>query len=331
MPHPQLKDSVIPLNDFMRWIASDNDATYFETENGQREKIYPTNKIRVPVNKENALKYGIVAQKDADKIVDYIDITIDNNGLTKNRILMLDILNNFDWKRPIYFTGGSNSDEEYIWMKDYLQLDGMSFKLVPIKTPIGEKSMFDMGRIDPEKMWKNVQKWDWKTINNGKIYLDEQSKRNAISMRNNLMRLSEEFLKQGDSVKAKDALDMSLHKLPIKDFGHYSISLGYPELYYRIGDKNKARETAETLIDVFQQKLRYYSTFDDNDIELIIDNLDTNLYMYRNIINQVDKYDSDKDYINKLQDGFIDNVKLFRHLMPEPEEEETQVLDTIKP
>ncbi|MDY0780859.1 DUF2723 domain-containing protein [Tenacibaculum sp. IB213877] len=331
MPHPQLKDSVIALNDFMRWIASDNDATYFETENNQREKVYPTNRIRVPVNKENALKYGIVALKDADKMVDYIDITIDEQGLTKNRIMMLDILNNFDWKRPIYFTGGSNSNEEYIWMKDYLQLDGMAFKLVPIKTPIRDKSMFDMGRIDPEKMWENVQKWEWKTINNSEIYLDEQTKRNAISMRNNLMRLSEEFLKQGDSVKAKDALDLSLYKMPIRDFDHYSISLGYPELYYRIGDKDKARKTAEILIDIFHQKLVHYSTYSDADIDLIIDNLDTNLYMYRNVINQVDKYDDDKDYINKLQDGFIENVKLFRHLMPDEEVENTPVLDSIKP
>lgn len=333
IPHPQLKDSVIALKDFMRWIASDNDATYIETENNERVKIYPTNKIRVPVNKENAIKSGIVAAKDADKIVDYIDITVDAQGLTKNRIMMLDILNNFDWKRPIYFTGGSNSDEEYIWMKDYLQLDGMAYKLVPIKTPIGKKSMFDMGRIDPDKMWANVQKWEWKTINNGEIYLDEQTKRNAISMRNNLMRLSEEFLKVGDSVKAKDALDLSLYKMPIKDFDHYSISLGYPELYYRIGDINKARETAETLVDIFQQYLVYYSTFDERDIDLIIDNLDTNLYMYRNLINQVGRYDNDKEYLNKLENSFMDHVKLFKHLMPDiPEEENVdEVLDSIKP
>ena len=75
-----------------------------------------------------------------------------------------------------------------------------------------------------------------------------------------------------------------------------------------------------------------YSTFNQNDIDLIIDDLDTNLYMYRNVINQVDKYDDDKEYVQKLQDGFINNVKLFKHLMPEePEQHEKQVLDTIKP
>ena len=123
---PQLKDSVLDLDNFMRWIKSDSKRTFYDLdEDGSPEKILPTNKIRIPVNKENVLKYGIVAQKDADKIVSYIDITIDR-GIGKNTILMLDILNNFDWKQPIYFTGGSNSDNEYIWLKDYLQLDGVA-------------------------------------------------------------------------------------------------------------------------------------------------------------------------------------------------------------
>lgn len=255
---------------------------------------------------------------------------------------MLDILANFNWEKPIYFTGGSNDDNEYIWLKDYMQLDGMAYKFVPILTPnsyktsdgrIREKSLFDMGRIDPEKMYENVKKWNFRNINDGKIYLDDQTKKNAISMRNNLMRLSEEFLKQGDSINAKDVLDLSLHKMPIKDFGHYSISLGYPELYYRIGDIEKARETAETLLDIFNQKLKYYSTFKDNEAELIFDNLDTYLYMYRSVVGDVQRYDNDKEYLQKLQNAFIDNVKLFDHLLPEDQkpQPETIQLDTIKP
>ncbi|GFD75443.1 membrane protein [Tenacibaculum sp. KUL113] len=330
-PLPQLKDSLLNIKDFMRWIASDNDATYLDAGDGAKEKFYPTNRIRIPVNKENALKTGLVAQKDADKMVDYIDITVDDRGLSKARLLMLDILNNFDWKRPIYFTGGANADEEYIWLKDYLQLDGMAYKLVPIKTSNKGRTIFDMGRIDPEKMYNNVKKWDWKTINNGEIYLDEQSKRNAISLRNNLIRLSEEFLQKGDSVNAKDVLDLSLHKMPIKDFDHYNFSLGYPELYYRIGDINKARETAETLADIFQQKLKYYSTFNTQDIDLIIDNLETTLYMYQNLVQQITRYDKDEDYNKKFFEDYITHARLFSHLMPEEEPELPQELDTIKP
>lgn len=331
VPHPQLKDSLLPLKDFMRWIASDHEATYIETENGLKEKIYPTNRIRVPVNKANALKYGIVAPEDADKMVDYIDITVDRQGLTKNRIMMLDILNNFEWKRPIYFTGGANADEEYIWLKDYLQLDGMAFKLVPIKTSNNDKSMFDMGRIDAKKMYANVKKWDWKTINNGEIYLDEQTKRNAISMRNNLMRLSEQFIKEGDSVRAKDVLDLSLYKMPIKDFGHYSISLGYPEIYYRIGDNDKARETTATLIDLFQQRLKYFSTFSARDQYLIADELETNVYMYRNIFSQAVNFEDDKKYVMKLYNELINYEALVGKKDEREQAEDLFMLDSVKP
>ena len=335
IPHPQFKDSAIAIKDFMRWIASDNNVTYYiDEENDVKEKTYPTNRIRIPVNKENALKFGIVAQKDADKIVDYIDITVDRQGLTKNRILMLDILANFDWKRPIYFTGGANADEEYIWLKDYMQLDGMSYKLVPIRTPnkiynekgelVREVSLFDMGRIDPEKMYSNIKKLDWKNINSGNIYIDEQTRRNAISLRNNLMRLSETFLQQKDTATAKEVLDVSLYKMPIEDFGHYSISLGYPELYYRIGDKESARKTAKTLITILQQQLKHYSTYDD--LDLVFDNIDTHLYMYRNVLGQIEEFDGDKEYMQQLQNEFIDNVKLFSSLLPEEEPADLELL-----
>jgi len=317
MDHPRFKDSVMTIKNFMRWIASDSDATYVETENGSREKFYPTNRIRIPVNKEQVLKNGIVAQKDADKIVPYIDITIDDRALFKNRILMLDILANNNWERPIYFTGGANADEEYLWLKDYLQLDGLSYKLVPIKTPMANKSLFDMGRIDAEKMYANTLKWNWRNINDGKIYLDEQTKRNAISMRNSLLRLSEAFEKEGESAKALEILDLSLDKMPIKDFDHYSLSLGYPEAYYRLKDTKKARKTLSTLSNLFKEKLIWLSTFSTNDTNLIFDEIDTTLYMYRNLITQAEENEVDKEYLDALQEEFINIVKLFNHLIPE--------------
>ena len=317
--HPRYKDSVMTIKNFMRWIASDSDVTYVETENGVAEKYYPTNKIRIPVDKEKVLQNGIVAQKDADKILDYIDITIDDRALFKNRVLMLDIIANNNWERPIYFTGGANADEEYIWLKDYLQLDGLSYKFVPIKTSIEDKSLFDMGRIDPEKMYKNVQKWNWRNINDGKIYLDEQTKRNAISMRNSLMRLSEVFAKEGDTLRAIEVLDLSLEKMPIESFDHYSLSLGYPEMYLKLGNTEKGRLTAETLIRLFKEKAVWLSTFSEQDTELIFDEIDTTLYMYRNILGQIEKEGKDKDYLSKLQDEFIETVKLFNHLMPDEE------------
>ena len=324
---PSLKDSILPINNFMQWVESKNKATFYDIDrDGNDEKVLPTNKIRIPVNKENVLKYGIVAAKDADKIVDYIEIEI-GRGIAKNRILMIDILANFDWKRPIYFTGGAFADEEYIWLKDYLQLDGMAYKLVPIKTPmkivnpdgtVTKKSPFDMGRIDSEKMYNNIQKFNWRNINDGKIYLDEQTKKNSISLRNNLMRLSDAFAEEGDTIKALEVLDISIEKMPIKDFGHFSLSVGYPEMYYLLGEPEKARKAADTLIQIFKEQLIWLAEFPKENSNLIFEEIDNNLLMYRNIIaTQIDRFDTDEDYKKQKQDEFIETVKLFSHLMPD--------------
>jgi hypothetical protein len=325
------KDSTISIKDFMRWVESKSSRTFYDLDDdGIPEKMLPTNNIRIPVNKKNVLTSGIVQPKDADQIVDYIDIKIDR-GITKNRILMLDILANNDWKQPIYFTGGSNANEEYIWLKDYLQLDGLGYKLVPIKTPIGKKSLFDMGRIDPEKMYSNVQKWDWRNINDGKIYLDEQSKRNAISMRNSLMRLSTAFAQQGDSLKAIEVLDLSLEKLPIKEFDHYSLSLDYPEMYYRLGEVEKARKTAETLIGLFREKLIWHSSFSKNDFDLVFEDFDmTFRYLYRGVLEQVQEHDPEIEYLKQLQNEFNSTLDLFNHIMPAEEEETAGEVDLFK-
>ena len=324
---PTLKDSVLSIKEYMQWIESKNKVTFFDIDgDGNEEKVLPTRKIRIPVNKKNVLDYGIVDAKDADKIVDFIDIKI-GRGIAKNRILMLDILANFDWKRPIYFTGGAFADEEYIWLKDFLQLDGMAYKLVPIKTPmniinpdgtVSKKSPFDMGRIDPDKMYANIQKLNWRNINDGEIYLDEQTKKSSISLRNNLMRLSDAFLAKGDTLKATEILDLSIEKMPIQDFSHFSLSVGYPEMYYLLGENEKARAAAETLIKIFKEQLVWLAEFPAENSDSIFEEIDNNLLMYRNIIaTQIDRFETDEQYKSAKQDEFIETVKLFSHLMPE--------------
>jgi len=304
------------IKDFMTWISSDDDRTYFETENNHKEKFYPTNKIRLQVDKQKVLESGLVALKDSALIVSHIDIDIDAQGLTKNRILMLDVLANNNWKHPLYFTGGANADEEYIWLKDYLQLDGLSYKFIPIKTE-NRGSMFDMGRIDTETMYKKILSWDWDEMNSRSIYLDVESRKNSISFRNNMMRLTEVLIAEEKLEKAEEILDLSLEEMPIELYGHYGICLGYTEYYYRIGAVEKARAVSETLIRIFQEKLVYYSLFEERDLDLIFDEIERTLNMYRSVLRDIDTHEKDEMYLTNTEDAFVEHIKLFQNLLAE--------------
>jgi hypothetical protein len=64
-------------------------------QNGQTIHFYPTNKVRIPVDKKhNHKKNKVVAPKYYDSIVPYIDVDIKGKALYKNRLMMLDIVVN---------------------------------------------------------------------------------------------------------------------------------------------------------------------------------------------------------------------------------------------
>ena len=169
---------------------------------------------------------------------------------------MLDILANNDWKRPIYFTGGSYNDAEYLWMKDYLQLDGLVYKLVPIKTSIPKNNPYQLGRIDSELMYEIVKGWEWGNSNGDNIYHDPETRKNSISFRGNLHRLAVQLIEDGDKDKAIEILDLSLEKMPVNYFGFYSLLEPYISTYYSLNEVKKGNELFEILAEKYKQNLK---------------------------------------------------------------------------
>ncbi|CAI8290025.1 MAG: Uncharacterised protein [Bacteroidota bacterium] len=314
------------LDDFMDWVASDNPRTRYKhllqqyevdlnqiPEGTQNLVYYPTNKIRVPVNKENALKSGVVKPEDADLIVDYIDIDLPTSGLYKNRIMMLDILRNNDWKRPIYFTGGSYEDEEYIWMKEYLQLDGLVYKLVPIKTPENPQNPYQMGRIDSERMYNIVRKWDWGNANSPDIYHDPETRKNSISFRSNMARLAAQLVNENQPEKAVEILDLAMEKMPLDYFGYYSLLTPIAATYYSAGNADKGGALAAQLATKFAEKLAYYESFNTSDQQLYAETILVEVERYRALIDlAVDS--NDTAAASTLITDFIENTRRFAPL-----------------
>ncbi len=309
--YEEFKDSVMDIKYFMDWIQSKKEYTFYEGV-----KIYPTNKLRIPVNKENVLKYGIVAQEDADLILPYIDFTISENAIGKQSIMMLDVLANFEWKRPIYFTGGSFDPMEFIWLKDYLQLEGLTYKLVPIRTPEDE-SVVAMGRINTSKMYEHVQKWDWGTITKEGLYLDSESRRNSINFRNNLYNLAKAFFAEGKKDKAVEMLELSLEKFPTSKFGNSPILVEYANLFYKMGEKERGRSLSEELITLYQERLEYYSRFSDEFFGNIYEEFELNAFMYKEIVLSTFGDYEEQDYAKKAQETYAGYIELFEHLLTE--------------
>ncbi len=325
--HEALLDSVRwSLNDFMRWVSSDQPRTQYKflldqydvsttniPKSTQQMIYYPTNQIRVPVNKENVLKSGVVKPEDAELIVDYIDINLPTSGLYKNRLMMLDILHNNDWERPIYFTGGSYDDSEYFWMKDYLQLDGLVYKLVPIKTPLDPNNPYQMGRIDANRMFDIVMGWGWGNSDSPDIYHDPETRKNSISFRSNITRLANALIEDEEVDKAITVLDLAMEKMPIETFGYYSLTTPIASAYYRAGATEKAQKIVKKITTGYQEYMRYYATWDNDDQLSLMEDLVGNVERYKNLLAEVLQA-RDYETLASLYDPFYESILPFSYI-----------------
>jgi hypothetical protein len=326
--HEALLDSVRwSLNDFMRWVSSDQPRTQYKflleqygvsttniPKSTQQMIYYPTNQIRVPVNKENVLKSGVVKPEDAGLIVDYIDIDLPTSGLYKNRLMMLDILHNNDWERPIYFTGGSYDASEYFWMKDYLQLDGLVYKLVPIKTPLDPNNPFQsMGRIDANLMYDIVMKWDWGNSDSPDIYHDPETRKNSISFRSNITRLANALIEEEQAEKAIAVLDLAMEKMPIETFGYYSLVTPIASAYYRAGATEKSQQIVQKIATGYQEYMRYYAQWDNDDQLALMEDLVGNVERYKSLLTEVVQA-RDYETLAAIYDPFYESILPFSYI-----------------
>ena len=328
--HESLIDSVRwDIKDFINWVSSDHPRTKYKSlllqagedpnrlPMGTQEMIfYPTNKIRVSVNKENVIKSGLVKPKDYDLIVPYIDIDLPEGGMTKNQIMMLDILANNDWERPIYFTGGSYADSEYMWMKEYLQLEGLVYKLVPIRTPLNSNNPYIMGRLDTDLMYDIVMEWSWGNSESTSIYHDPETRKNSISFRSNMARLAEKLIDEGKNKKAKEVLDLAVRKMPLDYFGYYSLVVPMIDTYYRLGAVESAQQLAVKVGEKYRDEMEYFSSLKPSEQYLLGEEIITQAERYRTLMEAV-LVNEDKILLAKSLNQFIEAITPFVNLYGE--------------
>lgn len=268
VPIREVIDRAVDIREVMDFIRSDDPASQIRLVDGTYADYIPTRRIAIPVNKQNAIESGIVAEKDYDKMVDTVYMELRGSSIDKNQLMLIDMLSNFDWKRPIYLT------QVYILqdfgLMDYLQFDGYAYRLVPIKTPV--KSVWDMGRIDPDyaaPLLKNTFRYG--NLKDPDVYVDHfiQYNLGASNARAAFARVAKALMEEGRVEEAVGLLDKGLEELPTSQI-RFTDSNTFPflEAYYAaaaLGDETAAAKgdalmrayTANTI-----EYIEYYLLFD---------------------------------------------------------------------
>ena len=251
---------------FIKTDSDDKDAILkmlFGEDKFEKFNFLPVSKFILPVNKANAVKSGTIAAKDLPETVDHITIEYKSSSMFKNNLLLLDILSNFDWKRPINFSSGGIYDPENIfYLGDYLQYDGFSYRLVPIKTP--EREDGEMGRVDANSLYNIVTNYKWGNFKDLNVHFDETCTQNIVSYRSSASRAAEALALSGQKAKALQVLDLASREIPVQKYNDPRSLSSIVYGYIVAGQEQKGLQLAEELKKgIFTEYDYYYSLSPD--------------------------------------------------------------------
>ena len=329
---------------FIKMKSADKDEILkmlFGEEKYEKFNFLPVSKFTLPVNKQNAVQSGTIDAKDLGATVDQISIKYKSNRMFKNNLMLMDILANFDWKRPINFSSGGIYDPENIfYLGDYLQYDGFSYRLVPIETK--EREDGEMGRVDANSLYNIVTNYKWGNFKDLNVHFDETCTQNIVSYRSSASRAAEALALSGQKAKAVQVLDLASKEIPVSKYNDPRSLSSIVYGYIVSGQEQKGLKLAEELKKEIFVEYDYYSKLSANEQRYVAKQMRTKPVEYSLVVAAVtDAYEKigqdEKGYnylvksIEPVDKRFNDFVKNLQTMGKEKSIQESENVQKLTP
>ena len=322
------------LKEVMDFVRSEDSGT--KLKQAENASFIPTRQLIYPVDKAAVLANKVVDPKKADSIVSQLEINLTGNYLTKDEVMILDIIANNNWKRPIYFAITVGRDK-YLNLQDYFQTEGFAYRLVPIKTP---SENGQVGSVRTDVMYDNIiNKFRWGNMNDSRVYLDENNIRMSMNVRNSFVRLADGLIAEGKRDSAIAVLDRCNELVPNEKVTYNYFNLLMAESYYKAARnnmKNRGLDSLSVEVNIFpaavkkgnevinvmanncEEELKYYFTLAPKFRATIQEDLQRSFYIMRELSNISGHY-GEKELSANISKRLNDLLKVYQPELAEPE------------
>jgi len=193
-----------------------------------------------------------------------VEPTLYGQGIRVQDLMVLKILEDNKFRRPIYFAVTVSPDNK-LNLDNYMRMDGLAFKILPVK--ISNRRV-----IDPEVMWSNLnEKFQYRNLNNPKVYYDDNTKSLLGNYRSAFLTLTQHHLAsyeknkdagwqvfnpetrawnwQNDKERALQALDRMNEVIPesVIPTGNFQFNLAIGQMYEQLGKPEELDKRLRTI------------------------------------------------------------------------------------
>ena len=172
-------------------------------------------------------------------------------GLFKNELMVLDMLLQANWERPIYMSISMGSDI-LPFLRDHLILEGLTYRISPTATN---------QKIDVERLYDNIMhRFRYGGLNTKGIYVDEDVKRMANTHQLIMGVLIDSLLQQGDLKRALSVCHKWQKEMPQENVPYTEYALSMARCYYMTHQPEQGDEIVSSLLRRSDEWLSWINT-----------------------------------------------------------------------
>ena len=160
-------------------------------------------------------------------------------GLFKNELMVLDMLLQANWERPIYMSISMGSDI-LPFLRNHLVLEGLAYRISPTATN---------QKIDVERLYDNIMhRFRYGGLNTKGIYVDEDVKRMANTHQLIMGVLIDSLLQHGDLKRALSVCHKWQKEMPQENVPYTEYALSMARCYYMAHQPEQGDEIVSSLL-----------------------------------------------------------------------------------
>ena len=283
-------DNPFELKNILKyWVRSKNEELH----------VIPTDTVFVTIDKEAVRKSGMLMASDS--IPDRMVISLKGkNALYKGDMMMLEMISQCNWTRPIY-VALTVGEDNYMNLGDNFVQEGLVNRITPFTTNIGGKPVEGAKNFDTERTFDNMMhRFKFGGLEKKGIYLDETVMRMCYTHRRLFGELVTRLIQEGKKDKASQVLSYSEKVLPPYNIpiNYLSGGVNFAKSYALLGQKNKAKAYNDAIWKNSKQYFQWYLSLDNNKFLNSQNDCMMQMYVMHQCIEIADMID--KSYGDKL-------------------------------
>ena len=209
---------------------------------------------------------GATDEETMAKMPDRMVISLKGrNLLTKNHIMLLEMLASTNWERPLYMSTTVGSDN-YVGLEPFFIQEGLAYRITPFN--FRQLGLAPNGfAVDSEAMYNNLMnRFKFGGMSNPGIYIDETIARMGYTHRRLYTMLANQLIREGKKDKALAVLNKCDEEFPASILPHnywQSQSHLIGQAYLSLGEKEKAMEILSQVANNDIEYISWYLSLDD--------------------------------------------------------------------